>query len=251
MIQLFRTIRRDLLNKKKLGNYFFYALGEILLVVLGILIALQINNWNEGQKLSALEQKLLVAIKTDLEATKNDLKTDIRSTDKLMAYTDSLYNSLYYRDNYKGSFPFRFPLSRTFQRGALFAKISAYESLKSAGINIISNDSLRNRITEFYELGLGRVRVNEEIMLHYRNNYLIPVMEETFTTGDDCSTCKSLREVIDNGTDKNWISIETGDSQLKFVLKSFFESLRSQKRRYEEVLDEIEALSQHLSAEIN
>ncbi len=106
MIQFFKTFRRDLINKRKLGNYFIYALGEIILVVFGILIALQINNWNEGQKQIALEQKLLAAIKTDLEATKNDLKTDIRSTDRLMAYTDSLYNSLYYRDTYNGSVPY-------------------------------------------------------------------------------------------------------------------------------------------------
>ena len=92
MIQFFRTIRRDQFNKKKLGNYFFYALGEIILVVVGILIALQINNWNEEKKERALEQKLLLAIKTDLEATMADLKTDIRSTEILMAYTDSLFN---------------------------------------------------------------------------------------------------------------------------------------------------------------
>ena len=47
MIKFFRKIRYDLMEKNKTGKYFKYAIGEIVLVVIGILIALQINNWNE------------------------------------------------------------------------------------------------------------------------------------------------------------------------------------------------------------
>jgi hypothetical protein len=47
MIKLFIRIRYDLMEKNKTGKYFKYAIGEIILVVIGILIALQINNWNE------------------------------------------------------------------------------------------------------------------------------------------------------------------------------------------------------------
>ncbi len=48
MIKLFRKIRYELMKKNKTSKYLKYVLGEIVLVVLGILIALQINNWNEG-----------------------------------------------------------------------------------------------------------------------------------------------------------------------------------------------------------
>ena len=47
MIKFFRHIRRSLINENRMGKYFKYAIGEIILVVIGILIALQINNWNE------------------------------------------------------------------------------------------------------------------------------------------------------------------------------------------------------------
>lgn len=47
MIKFFKKIRQNLLNKGKTNKYFKYAIGEIVLVVIGILIALQINNWNE------------------------------------------------------------------------------------------------------------------------------------------------------------------------------------------------------------
>lgn len=50
MIKFFRTIRQNLLSEGKTGKYLKYAIGEIILVVIGILIALQINNWNEERK---------------------------------------------------------------------------------------------------------------------------------------------------------------------------------------------------------
>ena len=51
MIKFFRKIRQRLLTENKFSKYLLYAIGEIILVVIGILIALQINNWNEGRKL--------------------------------------------------------------------------------------------------------------------------------------------------------------------------------------------------------
>ncbi|WP_411768403.1 DUF6090 family protein [Winogradskyella sp. A3E31] len=56
MIKFFRQIRYNLMEKGKTGRYFKYAIGEIILVVIGILIALQINNWNEMRKANALEK---------------------------------------------------------------------------------------------------------------------------------------------------------------------------------------------------
>ena len=64
MIKFFRHIRKSLLMENKTSKYFKYAIGEIILVVIGILIALQINNWNESRKLQEetntyLNQKLV------------------------------------------------------------------------------------------------------------------------------------------------------------------------------------------------
>ena len=59
MIKFFRNIRFKLTAENKVGKYLLYAVGEILLVVIGILIALQVNNWNEGRK-NELKETLLV-----------------------------------------------------------------------------------------------------------------------------------------------------------------------------------------------
>ena len=64
MIKFFRKIRQNLLMENKTGKYFKYAIGEIILVVIGILIALQINNWNENSKRKSKEIKIYYEILT-------------------------------------------------------------------------------------------------------------------------------------------------------------------------------------------
>jgi len=67
MIKFFRKIRYNLMSENKTGKYFKYAIGEILLVVIGILIALQINNWNEQRKDRIREQAILNSLQQDFK----------------------------------------------------------------------------------------------------------------------------------------------------------------------------------------
>jgi len=77
MIKFFRKIRYDLIEKNKTGNYFKYAIGEIVLVVIGILIALQINTWNENRKLKAKTKDYLVLLTEDLKKERENVNTQI------------------------------------------------------------------------------------------------------------------------------------------------------------------------------
>jgi len=74
MIKLFRNIRQNLLKEGKTSKYFKYAIGEIVLVVIGILIALQINNWNQDRIEHKQTKTLLSNLKLDVEANINNLK---------------------------------------------------------------------------------------------------------------------------------------------------------------------------------
>tara|TARA_B110000902_G_scaffold186472_2_gene211077 strand:+ start:2030 stop:2242 length:213 start_codon:yes stop_codon:yes gene_type:complete len=67
MIKLFRKIRYNLMEKNKTGKYFKYAIGEIVLVVIGIIIALQINNWNENRTKLKEEQNIIFNLNTEFK----------------------------------------------------------------------------------------------------------------------------------------------------------------------------------------
>jgi len=77
MIKFFRKIRQKLLSEGKTRKYFKYAVGEIVLVVIGILIALQINNWNENRKISNSEKNYLNVLRVEFEKNQNKLKSAI------------------------------------------------------------------------------------------------------------------------------------------------------------------------------
>jgi len=66
MIKFFRKIRQNLISEGKTTNYLKYAFGEIVLVVIGILIALSINNWNEKRKIEKMGKEYIREIYTDL-----------------------------------------------------------------------------------------------------------------------------------------------------------------------------------------
>ena len=76
MIKFFRHIRKSLIKENKMGKYFKYAIGEILLVVIGILIALQINNWNETQKDIEKEQQILLSLREEFKQNIKELEFD-------------------------------------------------------------------------------------------------------------------------------------------------------------------------------
>ena len=96
MIKFFRTIRKSLLMENKTSKYFKYAIGEIILVVIGILIALQINNWNETNKLKKEEQEVLSSLKEELKTNTKVLTSTIKVNEwinnKSLQLLDSIDN---------------------------------------------------------------------------------------------------------------------------------------------------------------
>ncbi|NRD24497.1 hypothetical protein HNV10_14660 [Winogradskyella litoriviva] len=84
MIKFFRKIRQNLLSEGKTGKYFKYAVGEIVLVVIGILIALQLNNLNDERKTENLRQVYYKQLLRDFEKDKNYIKEASLSIDSNM-----------------------------------------------------------------------------------------------------------------------------------------------------------------------
>jgi len=90
MIKFFQKKRFDLKKKGEVGTYFTYAIGEIVLVVVGILIALQINTWNEARKRSLKEADILTGLKNEITQNKVSLEKLYSRTTEAIDLTDSL-----------------------------------------------------------------------------------------------------------------------------------------------------------------
>ena len=148
MIKFFRHIRKSLLERNKMGKYVKYAIGEIVLVVVGILIALQINNWNEQRKNQAFEKEILEQIRANLIKDKLTL-TDIKSNfESALSSTDKILNASW-NQNERDSV--KYWLGDIIQFDRFQPLTNAYEVAKSKGLDLISNKQLRFIIGTYYD----------------------------------------------------------------------------------------------------
>lgn len=90
MIKFFRKIRQNLLSEGKTGKYLKYAIGEIVLVVIGILIALSINNWNNNQQDKRTEQATLKALLSEFHDNRTSINNYLYDIKRLRTYGDTL-----------------------------------------------------------------------------------------------------------------------------------------------------------------
>jgi hypothetical protein len=158
MIKFFRKIRQNLLMDNKTKKYFKYALGEIVLVVIGILIALSINNWNEERKNKIKESVYLEGIKSDLA---RDIKYIQFLIPKNNTWTQN-YATLDSLAKLKSNKIFEIEFSEIFnlsrQIYTFYPRVGSYSSLiseNSAGL--ISNKELLMQLKSIYEIEYVRV----------------------------------------------------------------------------------------------
>jgi hypothetical protein len=179
MIKFFRKIRYDLLEKNKTGKYLKYAIGEIFLVVIGILIALSINNWNENRKSKILEKSILIELKKSMYSDiENQIRPNILQLDQdlnnIKVIEQFLNNELIYHDS----------ISRKF-RSLMFSKhfkweVTAYKILENQGINIIRNPKLKESILSNYNMRYPEVKDFLENFSNNLNLFFRPIMRSNF-----------------------------------------------------------------------
>ena len=148
------------------SKYLLYAIGEVLLVMIGILLALQVNNWNEARKGRQVEINTLIELRDGIVDNTRQLKTrtensvrDVQAIKYLIQhlqekrpYIDSLEELLYYP--YRGNAP--------------FVSSAGMRLLDSRGVDIISNTNLRREIVRYFEYNievLQRMAQSEETRL--------------------------------------------------------------------------------------
>jgi len=150
MIKFFRKIRYDLMEKNKNGKYLKYAIGEILLVVIGILIALQINNWNELRKLKIIEIGILEGIRQDLVSDTIDINYNTRGLTLHIKKEGLMLSHLYNKKELDEKFldVFKTAISADW---TILLHNSTYEELKIKGLSLISNEELKVKISRLYQ----------------------------------------------------------------------------------------------------
>ena len=165
--------------RKILGNISWrYAIGEIILIFIGITIAIWFNNWNESKKARIVEVKSLIEIKEAISQDLGDIKENIAGfTYRVKLYLmllNHIENELPLSEELKNLFPFLQGIT------TFLSHIGPYETLKSRGIEIITNDTIRNKVSMYYDLEYERIQTNEKQHHNHYNDYIKTALMKHF-----------------------------------------------------------------------
>lgn len=182
MIKFFRRIRQNLLTENKFKKYIVYSIGEIVLVVLGILIALQINTWNEKVQERKEEQKVLLNLRTELTGNLTFLKYIKRNKEgallSMRVLMDECTNNPDYKNHNLDSL-----LGKAFISGWKFVSHTGALTnvLKSDKLNLISNDSLKGLLISLPTV-IDFVAMEDDSYRSDMHNYYLPFLAKYYQT---------------------------------------------------------------------
>jgi len=227
MIPFFRKIRKTLADDNKPIKYLKYAIGEIILVVIGILIALQINNWNENRKLKIDERALLTNLSIEFNRKLNELVEKNSGRKENIMGINQLLKTISNRDsliNDEEMIKIIGDLQTCYEVNEEFSII---EMLFSSGkINTISNDTLKaaliswpDKLEEMFE----EQRVIQDIVVHEIYPLINTYVSQTYLNNKD----KSL-----NMNEENYIESPFKNDFEGLFSNRKFESLISVKKLY-------------------
>ena len=155
MIRFFRQIRQRLLTENRFSKYLLYAIGEILLVVIGILIALQIDNWNEWKKERQIEQEVLQSLIKNLELNAATLQADINILNEFNQSAQIVTSVLENRAPFVDSLASHFHKARV-PKFELSLSRSGYEQYRDKGYDMILNAAIKDEVINYFESSLPK-----------------------------------------------------------------------------------------------
>ena len=237
-MKFFRKLRQKLLSENKTGKYLKYAMGEIVLVVIGILIALQINIWNENRKTRTLEKKLLNELIQSLQTDIDGLQFVILKNSEIMeqcqfiiqllegeqVYHDSLSSYFYNVQNY---------YHHSFNR-------SAYETSKSHGLYFIKSDNARSRLSQLYEWQFEMNSNLRQVKNDFNSMIAEPYLADNF---DFILNDKKGLTPID-------YQALMSKSKYKYIVNSSISKMRTALHWQNTFLDNIEQIQAQLNSEL-
>lgn len=176
MIPFFRKIRKKMADENRPLKYIRYAIGEIVLVVVGILIALSINNWNESRKELKQEVVILSQLKSEFESNLAQLDEKIGAKSELMASSLKLFDFI---DNpeKRNKDSIDYHLARTIPFTTFDPIINDLSS--SGSLRLIKNERLK-QLLSYWTTETIQVKEDESSWTFYRNNYYVPFLIKNY-----------------------------------------------------------------------
>lgn len=206
-----------------------YALGEVFFIFLGITLAIGFQNWNEHRKQAKLEKEVLNQLKVALNNDLGDVNANINTHVRAMNACQSVLQTLDASEPVDDEAMLE-SLIMAIDYTFLVSDVSTYEYLKSVGLHIVQNDSLRRQITKLYDVvyeGIYGIENNAEPI----QQALLVDIKRYFTGSPD---------FLVPTTD---INAAKSDNELKFDLKNLEFSHQIMVRKYQQkVKPELEKL---------
>lgn len=232
MLPFFRKIRLRLAQDNQFFKYSRYAIGEIVLVVVGILIALQINNWNELEKLRVRETNLLKELRTNLNTNIKNLEKDIEVQIEQASYIDIVQLHLENKKPYNDSISYF--ISYGSPAPDVLLTSSAFETLRSSGLELIRSDTLRQAIINLFEVDYPYLfqetkRLEDQVWpsvvvpmfqkhFRFRDNLAIPTNYEALINDDEFMNMWSFRGALRKGsTSRKIIAVEKTQAVIELI----------------------------------
>jgi len=153
MINFFRKIRKQLLSDNKFSKYILYAIGEIVLVMIGILLAFQVNNWQDRRTRAKKEMSYLKDIKVNLEDDLKSIDSVVEFNDLKIDLTDSTFYALEQSSDPKIYMPTIVKYMYTLTMYEVFEpnRIAFENMVASENVDLITNTHLRSQLTQYYK----------------------------------------------------------------------------------------------------
>ena len=151
MLTFFRRIRQSLLNQGAVPKYLLYAIGEIALVVIGILIALQINNWSEWKKDRIKETSILTELMRGLERNSILLEESLKRNEGRDKSTQIILQFFEEKLPYSDTLDNYFFTALLRGQPGIYATPNSYEAFKNAGFDKVLDENLTRSIIRLFE----------------------------------------------------------------------------------------------------
>ncbi|NNC33281.1 MAG: hypothetical protein HKO09_00185 [Croceitalea sp.] len=178
MIKFFRKIRQNLIVENKTGKYIKYAIGEIVLVVIGILIALQINNWNQNRLEQKREHQILKDLYVEFDANFNDL-TRVKEQHEIVFNQFSGIQRITATKDYHSESLDSLMLSVTSWFSFTERPGASDNLINSGNLNILTNEELRNLITQWSGI-VDDVKDDELFGAEFTRDTFLPFIAQTY-----------------------------------------------------------------------